>query len=482
MDFDLIIHGGNIVTESGQFTTDICIKDGIIASLSHDRDARSSRMMDASGKLVFPGVIDAHVHMQIMQQDKYATADDFKSGTCAAAAGGVTTIIDFFTPDERQTLRDAFETRRKQADPQVLIDYGLHCSLTKDNNLETEIDHLISEGVPSFKLFQVYGRLALNDRELYQALELIGEKGALATLHAENGQVAELLTSRLSRQKKIDAIYHARSRPPFVEAACIQTAINFAQECETNLYIVHTSSAKGLDAIQSAQKAGQIVFAETCPHYLLLSEEKLAQQDGNLFLCTPPLRKKSDQEALWDGLFENHIQTLATDHCCFKREQKLEAPSFYQAPGGIGSVELLLPLIYSEGVNKKRIHLQQMVRTLCYNPAAIFGLLPKKGQIAPGADADLVIFDPETTWKVEPSQLHGRDDYSVYQGITIKGKVEQTISHGEIIYDQGEILGKPGRGQYIKRTLPDKGILKHILSPRKMDKNELRGNNLLIWS
>lgn len=462
-DFNLIIRGGTIVTETSQFKADICVKNGLIAALSNNSDVSVSQVIDASGKLVLPGIIDAHVHMQIMQQGKYPTADDFQSGTCAAAAGGVTTIIDFFTPGSQQTCLNTLLKKRELADPQVLIDYGLHCSLTKDIELEKEIDTLIDEGVTSFKMFQVYGHLALSDDEMYQALELVGKKGAVATLHAENGPVAELLTSRLSQQGKNKALYHARSRPPFVEAACIQTAINFARECGTYLYIVHTSTAQGLAAIKSAQIAGQTVFSETCPHYLLLSEENLAQPDGNLFLCTPPLRKKSDQEALWSGLAENYIQTLATDHCSFCRQQKLEAPAFYQAPGGIGSVELLLPLTYSEGVEKGRIQLQQMVRSLCYNPAAIFGLLPRKGQVAPGADADLVIFDPEMSWKVDPSQLHGKDDYSVYQGFALKGKVECTISRGEIVYEKGKVIGKPGRGQYLKRNLPEMGILKSLL-------------------
>ena len=461
-DFDLIIRGGNIVTETSQFKADVCVKDGRIAALSQSKDVSASQVIDASGKLVFPGIIDAHVHMQIMQLGKYATADDFTSGTSAAAAGGVTTIIDFFTPMNQQGLKETFLKRRKLADTQVLVDYGLHCSVTKDSDLNGEIDVLIDEGVTSFKLFQVYGNSALSDSELFSALEVIGKKGALATLHAENGLVAELLTDRFRRQGKKKAIYHARSRPPFVEAACIQTAINFSRECGTYLYIVHTSSGQGLEAIKSAQKAGQFVFSETCPQYLLLSEQNLAQQDGNLFLCTPPLRKKTDQEALWSGLRENHIQTLATDHCCFSLKQKLDAPAFYQAPGGVGSIELLLPLIYSEGVAKGRIQLQQMVRSLCFNPAAIFGLLSKKGQIVPGADADLVIFDPEVSWEVDPSQLHGKDDYSVYQGFSLKGKVEQTISRGEIIFDKGKVTGKPGRGQFIKRNLPEMGILKNI--------------------
>jgi dihydropyrimidinase len=460
--YDLLIRGGHIVTESSQYRADVCIKDGHIAALILNQDVKANQIIDANEKLVLPGVIDAHVHMQIMQQDKYATADDFESGTRAAAAGGVTTIIDFFTPAGNESLQETFHSRRKLADPQVLIDYGLHCTVSKDSDLEGEIDFLIDAGITSFKLFQVYGRLALSDAELFRNLELIGRKGALATLHAENGQVAELLIDRLRQQGKTRAIDHAYSRPPFVEVACIETAINFARVCGTYLYIVHTSTGDGLDVIKAAKKAGQVVLSETCPQYLLLSEEDLAGEDGNLYLCTPPLRKKTDQASLWRGLAEGSIQTLATDHCCFYRRQKIEAPSFYQAPGGIGSVELLLPLIYSEGVCKGRLQASQMVRALCYHPAAIFGLLPHKGQIAPGADADLVIFDPNICWQVDSSQLHSKDDYSVYQGFSLQGKVDCTLSRGEIIYQDGKIIGRAGRGRFLKRNLPDKEKLAGI--------------------
>jgi len=463
-EYDLVIHGGTVVTGISQYQADVCIKDGRIASITSGQSVRSLQAIDASGKLVLPGVIDAHVHMQIMQQDKYATADDFTSGTCAAAAGGVTTIIDFFTPEGKQSLQDAFQKRRDIADPQVLIDYGLHCSQTRESRLEVEIDALIEAGVTSYKHFQVYGRLALNDDELYQNFELISRKGALATLHAENGRVVDLFTNRLRQQGETRAINLARSRPPFVEAACIHTAATFASECGAYLLIVHTSSGAGLKAIKTAQRSGQILLSETCPQYLLLSEENLAQEDGNLYICTPPLRTREDQAFLWAGLAGGYIHTLATDHCCFYRQQKMDAPSFFQAPGGVGTVELLLPLIYSEGVRKDRINLSSMVRSLSYNPAAIFGLLPQKGQITPGADADLVVFDPNAKWVVDPILLHGKDDYSAYQGFLLQGKVEVTVSRGEIIYRDGKIKGKAGRGRYLKRNLPQKAHLEDLVS------------------
>jgi dihydropyrimidinase len=464
-EFDLMIQGGTVVTGEAQYQSNVCIRGGRVEALTLDPRITAERTLDATGKLVLPGVIDAHVHMQIMQQDKYPTADDFESGTRAAAAGGVTSIIDFAEPEHaRQTLWEAFEARRAIADPQVVIDYGLHVISTKDIDLEGEIDHLIEAGVTSFKLFQVYGRLALDDAQLYATLAVVGSRDALATLHAENGQVADLLTERLRAEGKTAAMYHAQSRPPFVEAACIRTAIGFTEAVDSNLYIVHLSTGAGLKAIREAQQRGARVLAESCPQYLVLDESYLAREDGNLYLCTPPLRPAGNQEILWKGLTEGNIQVAATDHCCFLRQQKLEAPSFYQAPGGLGSIELLLPILYSEGVAKGRFGLPKLVQLLCHNPARIFGLAPQKGFLQPGSDADLVIFDPDQTWRVASSKLHGKDDYSAYEGMTLQGRAVTTISRGDVIFENGEVKAKPGRGQYVSRKPPGKDVLRQILN------------------
>ena len=318
--------------------------------------------------------------------------------------------------------------------------------------------------VTSFKLFQVYGRLALDDAQLYATLELVGSRNALATLHAENGQVADLLTERLRAEHKTAALYHAHSRPPFVEATCIRTAIDFTEAVDGNLYIVHLSTGFGLEAIREAQKRGIRVLAETCPQYLVLDESYLARSEGNLYLCTPPLRPASNQQKLWEGLAEGNIQVAATDHCCFFRQQKLEAPSFYQAPGGLGSIELLLPILYSESVVKGRFGLSKLVQLLCHNPARVFGLAPQKGFLHPGGDADLVIFDPGQEWKVTSDALHGRDDYSAYEEMNLKGCVVTTISRGEVIFDGGEVMAKPGRGQFLSRRIPSKDDLRQVLN------------------
>jgi dihydropyrimidinase len=464
-EYELIVRGGTVVTGLTQCRTDLCISEGRVAALTLDPRTRAGQVLDASGRLIFPGVIDSHVHMQIKQQDKYPTADDFESGSRAAAAGGVTTIIDFVEPEsEGQSLWEAFRARRETADPQVVVDYGVHAVATSDVNLEAEIDRLIGSGVTSFKLFQVYGRLALSDAQLYDTLALVAARGAVATLHAENGQVADLLTGRLQAEGETAAIYHARSRPPFVEAACIQKAIDFAEAVGGTLYIVHLSTGEGLEAVRRAQARGLRVLAETCPQYLVLDESYLARPDGNLYLCTPPLRAAEHHDVLWKGMRQGSIQVAATDHCCFLRQQKLEARAFFQAPGGLGSIELLLPILHSEGVVKGRFGLSTLVRLLCHNPATIFGLAPRKGFLEPGSDADLVVFDPHTEWRVDAERLHGNDDYSVYEGMVLRGRVMTTISRGEVIYQDGEILAERGRGRFVPRGLPERAALRQILN------------------
>ncbi|MGD8603285.1 MAG: dihydropyrimidinase [Anaerolineales bacterium] len=466
-DYDLIVRGGQVFYQGELRPVDVLVKDGKVAAIEPDSVAEAAKTLDAEGKIVLPGIIDPHVHMQIKQQDKYPTADDFTTGTRSAAAGGVTTIIDFFESDEEGgTLMEAYRARRELADPQVMIDYALHCNPPAEADLGAEIEALIEAGVTSFKLFQVYGRLALSDAQLYEDLEVIARQGALAMLHAENGQVVDLLVDRIKAAGGIAPIEHARSRPPFVEAACIATAAAFTQAVDGQLYIVHLSTADGLRQVEMAQAAGARILAETCTHYLMLDESSLEGEQGMLFMCAPPLRKPHHQAALWDGLADGHIQTGATDHCSFNRGQKLEAPSFYQAPGGLGTVELLLPILYSQGVAAGRFDLARLVEILCENTADIFGLSPRKGRIQPGADADLVIFDPQAEWVVHSDQLHSASDYNVYEGLKLRGQVQTTVARGQVVYHQGEVHADPGRGMFLPCRIPDRADLERIIPAR----------------
>lgn len=452
--YDLVVHGGTLVTEAGTTQADLCVRDGRIAWLGAESRAAGRQVIDARGKLVLPGVVDAHVHLQLLQQGRYPTADNFASGTGAAAAGGITTIVDFCSPDRPgQSLWEAYEARRALADPQVLVDYGLHCAPAAGSDLAGEMDRLIDCGVTSFKFFQVYDGLARSDGELYQAFELVASRHALATLHAENRQLVDLLTGRLRQGGERAALNHARSRPPLVEASAIHTAVQLAEAAGVNLHIVHLSCREGLGVVREAQARGLPILAETAPQYLVLDERDLARAEGNLYLCTPPLRDASHQEVLWSGLSDGAIQIVATDHCTFTKEQKLSAEAFWAAPGGVGSMEFLLPLLYTEGVCRGRLRLTRLVQLLCHHPARIFGLAPRKGFLELGSDADLVIFDPAATYEAGFGPLHGGSDYSCYTGMKLCGRVEITVSRGEVIYQSGNVVGTPGRGRYLPRDL-----------------------------
>jgi dihydropyrimidinase len=455
-DFDLVVSGGLLATPSGLVQGDICIRQGRIVAILEPSQGRGAEVCRVDGKWILPGLIDSHVHFEMLQQNKFPTADDFATGTRAAAAGGITTVLDFASPaSPEQTLVRALGERQDRAGRGVVVDYGLHMAPLAASDLSGEIDTLIEAGVTSFKLFQVYEGLALSDSELYERLEVIASRGAIATLHAENGPLVGLLSRRLRKTGVTAARFLAESRPPFVEAIGIETAIRINQAVGGMLYIVHLSTKAGLHAVAAAQGRGERVLTETCPQYLTRDEACLAQADGNLFICTPPLRPRENLLALWDGAALGQIQVGATDHCSFQREQKIKAQAFYDAPGGVGSIELLLPILYSEGVCRGRLDLGQLISLLAANPAAIFGLGPRKGNLLPGADADLVIFDPDVEWKVDARELHGASDYSIYQDMPLRGRVEATMSRGEWVFRNHEVLGRPGRGCYIPRRKSD---------------------------
>ncbi len=463
-DYDLVVRGGKLATPEGLVEGDVCIRQGRIAAVLEPGQAHAADVYPVAGKWILPGVIDAHVHMEMLQQNKYPTADDFAVGSRAAAAGGVTTIIDFAGPSSpSQSLMQALMERQAQADGKVIIDYGLHVSPLAASDLEGEIDALIAAGVTSYKLFQVYEGMALSDADLYTRLETVATRGAVATLHAEDGRLVDLLTERLRRAGETAAQFLAESRPPFVEVIGIEAAIRINQAVGGTLYIVHLSTRVGMRAVVSAQERGEHVLAETCPQYLTRDASYLARPDGNLFICTPPLRPGENPPALWDGLASGGIQVAATDHCSFLREQKLAARAFYDAPGGVGSIELLLPILFSEGVCGGRFSVGQLVCMLAANPAAIFGLAPNKGSLLPGADADLVVFDPTAEWRVDAGQLHGGSDYSIYQDMPLRGRVEATMARGEWVFRDGEVVGKPGRGHYLSRRKPEPESLETLL-------------------
>lgn len=451
---DTWIRGGLVVTAKGSFRAEIGIEAGRIAQVSSHQRGSAAQVLDAEGKWILPGIIDAHTHMELPLK-KAVSADDFTSGTIAAACGGVTTIIDFSLHRQGASLEACLRDRRRAADGRVAVDYGLHAEIIDiGQGVLDEIPRLVQKGVTSFKLFLAYrrdGRM-VDDGAMYAVLKRVGQAGGLVLVHAENGPLLEHLTDQLLKQGKIAPVYHARSRPNQVEEEAIRRAIAISHFARGNLYIVHLTTRQGLRAVQNAQGDGVAVWAETCPQYLLLDEGAYLGSEGRDFIATPPLRSREDQEALWRGLAQGTISVISTDHCPFTREQKRQGgESFAQVPNGLPGVETSLPLIFSQGVASDRLTANQLVAAMSTNPAKIFGLYPTKGCLEVGSDADVVIFDPEAEFVISAETLHTNTDFSPYQGFAGRGVVQLTMLRGLIIAQNGQFCGPSGYGKFLHR-------------------------------
>lgn len=446
---DTVIRNANLVTPGGIFRGDLGIKDGKIVQIGQVE--RGTQEIDAEGRWLLPGAIDSHTHMHLPFGDSYS-ADDFYSGTVAAACGGVTTIIDFATPPRGQSPREAIAHRRAEADPEVVIDYALHAGITTESEESlAEIAELVQAGSPSLKLFTAYSNLQVGDGFLYRVMEEAKRQGALVGVHAENGDVLETLRQRFIQEGKTGPIYHYLSRPAFVEAEAVNRVARLAIATQSPLYVFHLASEDGLETIRQARRNGYQVMAETCPHYLIYNCEVYSRPDARRFILSPPMKEESDLQSLWKGLQAGDIQVVATDHCPFMVAEK-QGP-FERVPNGIGGVETLLPLLYSEGVAKKRLSIERLVQVLSANPAKIFGL-KEKGSLLPGFDADLVLIDPRRSYRIEAAKHFSRSDYSPYEGLEVEGQVVMTFSRGELVYREGEFLGRRGFGRFISRTSP----------------------------
>ena len=454
---DLVVKGGRVVTATESFRADIGVDGGKIVAIAENIAAEGARVVDATGKLVLPGAIDVHTHMQLPFGGT-VSADDFEGGTRAAAFGGVTTIIDFAIQSKGSGLAETVERRRAEADPKVCIDYSLHLAITDWNrNTRGEIREIIESGIPSFKLFMVYRKEGwmVDDGALFGILSEVAKYGGLVGVHAENAFIIDALVEQFLAEGRLGCEYHPRSRPNFVEGEAIRRAIYLTRAAGGNLYIFHMSTEEGVEAVAEGRALGVRVQAETCPQYLLLTEERYLQPDGHHYAICPPLRSPADSEALWEALADGTIQVIASDHCPFDSRQKaLWEGNFTKIPMGLPGVETLLPLALSEGVGKGRFSLNRCLELLSTNPAKIFGLYPQKGTIGVGSDADLVIVDPEMEVTLSPQQLHTAIDYSPYQGMRLKGYPVVTISRGEVIVEYGEFLGRPGRGRFLPRSGP----------------------------
>lgn len=451
-----LIKGGTLAMPDGPMQADLLIVDGKIAAIGEGLQAEDAAQIDASGCIVMPGAIDTHTHLDLPVSGT-VTADDFASGTRAAALGGTTTLLDFATQDKGHTLRQAYDMWRGKMDGKASCDVGFHMAITDWNEqISRELDTMEDLGITSYKFYLAYPALMVEDDVVYAALQRMRDIGAIAGFHCENGRLVLSMVAETRARGQLDPTGHPVSRPPTVEAEAIARLIRIARLADAPVNIVHLSSAEGLQAIRDTVDACQPpVYVETCPQYLLLDDAAYARADGAKFVCSPPLRGKADQEALWGALAEDEIDTIGTDHCSFRyHDQKLAGKDdFSQIPNGLPGIEHRVALLMTEGYGKGRLSLAQTVKKLCENPARLFGLYPRKGILAVDSDADIVIWDPSLAHTIAADGQAQNVDYTPYEGMRVDGGVRDVWLRGAHIVETG-ILRRPNQGQYLKRKPP----------------------------
>jgi dihydropyrimidinase len=457
-----LIRGGTVVTATDLYRGDVLIENEKIAAvMAANVDLTpfgyQTHVIDASGKYVIPGGIDVHTHLD-MPFGGTTSADDFESGTIAAAHGGTTSVVDFAIQYRGQTLRHALDAWMKKADGKAAIDYGFHMIVTDLNDsVESEMDELVREGVTSFKLFMAYpGVFMLDDASIFRALLRTRENGGTICMHAENGGVIDVLVKRALAEGKATPKYHALTRPARAEAEATHRAIALAEMAGVPIYIVHLSAAEALEMVTEARDRGLPAYAETCPQYLFLSYDNYEEPgfDGAKYVMSPPLRPRETQDRLWRGLAFNDLQAISTDHCpfCMKEQKELGRDDFSKIPNGAPGIETRMSLVHDGGVRSGKISWNRFVELTSTSPAKIFGLFPRKGTIAPGSDADLVVFDPNRTQTLSAKTLHMKVDYNPYEGREVTGVSETVLSRGKVIVENGKFTGKAGSGSFLRRN------------------------------
>ena len=458
MGFDTIIRNGSVVTATDTYQADVAIANGKITAIGTDLPGQNAtKMLDASGKLVLPGGIDVHTHLD-MPFGGTTSADDFETGTRAAAFGGTTTLIDFAIQYKGQPLRQAFDTWMSKAASKATCDYAFHCIVTDVSGGQlSEMNDLVQEGVTSFKLFMAYpGVFMLDDGSIFKALQTTAKNGGLVCMHAENGSAIDVIVQQALAEGKRAPKYHALTRPTTAEAEAVSRAIALAEMAGAPIYIVHLSCNDALEKVREARDRGLPVYAETCPQYLYLSLDNMDAPgfESAKYVFTPPLREKWNQEKLWNGLKQDHLQVVSTDHCpfCFKEQKELGRDDFTKIPNGGPGVEHRMSLIYSGGVGSGRFSANRFVELVSTTPAKLFGLYPRKGTIAVGGDADLVIFDPKRKHTISAKTHHMRVDYSMFEGIQVTGMPDVVMSRGRVVVEGEKFLGRAGQGEFLRRA------------------------------
>ncbi len=453
-----LITGGLVVTAAEEVPADVLVEDGRVAALALPGSGHwnADRVFDASGKYVVPGGVDAHTHME-MPFGGTRASDTFTTGTRAAAWGGTTTIVDFAVQTRGSSLRAGLDDWHAKADGNCAIDYAFHMIVSDVNEaVLREMPGLVGEGVTSFKLFMAYpGVFYSDDGQILRAMQQAAEVGALTMVHAENGPAIDVLVEQALARGETDPRHHGEVRRALLEAEATHRAIQLARVAGAPLYVVHVSAREALAELAAARDLGLPVFGETCPQYLFLSTDNLAEPgfEGAKYVCSTPLRPKDHQDALWRGLRTDDLQVVSTDHCpfCFAGQKELGRGDFSKIPNGLPGVEHRMDLLH-QAVVDGRISRRRWIELACAAPARMFGLHPRKGTIAPGSDADLVIYDPHAVQTLSAATHHMNVDYSAYEGRTVTGRVETVLSRGEVVLDRGDYLGRPGHGTFLPRS------------------------------
>ena len=454
-----LITNGTVVTAEGSYRADILVDGERIDAIGADLPASgltADESIDARGKYVIPGAIDVHTHMELPFGGT-AAKDTFETGTRAAAFGGTTTIVDFAVQTRGKSLREGLDTWHAKAEGNAVADYGFHMIMSDVNDATlAEMDQLVAEGVPDFKLFTAYpGVFYSDDGAIFRAMQRTRDNGGLIMMHAENGMAIDVVAAQYVEAGKTDPYYHGVVRYPVFEGEATNRVIRLAEAAGVPVYIVHLSARDALDAVREARDRGSMTFAETCPQYLFLSLDDLGNGfEGAKFVCSPPLRSKDHWEALWTGLVKDDLQVVSTDHCPFDfhGQKELGKGDFRKVPNGLPGVEDRVDLLHDGGVVGGRLTRERWVELISTAPARLFGMYPQKGTVAVGSDADLVIYDPNRKHKISAKTHHMNVDYSCYEGREVQGASDVVLSRGSIVVRDGKFTGRKGHGRFVKRA------------------------------
>ena len=450
-----LFKGGTVVSGTGTKRADLLVEDEKIVETGKNLKTDADRVVDVTGCLLFPGFIDAHTHFDL-DVCNTTTADDFYTGSRAALRGGTTTVIDFACPNKGESLHYGLDLWHKKADGRTFCDYGFHMTIDDWNeSIRAELPDMFAKGVSSFKMYMTYPAMMVGDRDMYWALKELKSLGGICGVHCENAGVIDGMIAERKNAGQFSPACHPLTRPPYLEAEAVSRLLRIAQAAEAPVVIVHLTNQEALKEVQHARDRGQKVYVETCPQYLLLDDSVYFNEDYSQaarYVCAPPIRDRGQQTLLWKALRRSDIQTISTDHCSFTLEQKeMGREDFTKIPGGLPGVETRGELIYSYGVAAKRITAQRMCLALSENPAKLYGLFPRKGHLRPGADADIVVYDPGASHVIQADDCVANVDYNPYEGFVTAGGIRQVWLRGSLAVENGKVLDETPQGRYMAR-------------------------------